>query len=182
MTSGSDWSSVFPVSLAMTSINSARRASSFSPALCRIAARLTAGSLLHAAPLVVARAITPSSCFVVFTRFDVTVFSPAFDLSMRAIIAAPHSRFAAMAGSVSAALRNESVGIGACFVRRSWTRFDAGTLVSRASSEARKRFFSRSKRASLCDNSKTADMKLSPLAPSSSRRIRYAIATSNSAG
>ncbi|CAB4877205.1 unannotated protein [freshwater metagenome] len=166
----------------MTSINSARRASSISPALCRIAARLTAGSLLQDAPLVIARVMTPSSCFVVFTRFAVTVFSPAFDFSIREIIAAPHSRFAAMAGSVSAALRNESVGIGACFARRSWTRFDAGTLVSRALSEARKRFFSRSNRVSLCDSSKTADMKLSSLAPSSSRRIRYAMATSNSAG
>ena len=49
MTSGSAWSSVLPASDAMTSSSSARRASSTSPARCRIAARSSAPSARHPA-------------------------------------------------------------------------------------------------------------------------------------
>ncbi len=163
-------------------MRSARRASRISPALCKIAARLAADIAPQRCPSFAARPMTRVSAAAVFTVFAVMVFSPRVDFSMRPMIPRAHSRFASIAVSVSVALWNPSVAIGACFFWRFWTRWGAGNFSSRSEREARKRFFSRSNNASFSASSNTADMKFSWLAPSSSRRMRYAMATSNSAG
>ena len=163
---------VLPVSLAMTSIRSARCRLRESPTRCRIAARSSPDRRLQAVPAAPAVLITLSRSDSCLRRTESIVLPPRTESGIRANTDMLHSRFAGSDGSVSAVLEKPVVGAELGEIRRSWVRRGRGTSESRSARDAKKRCSSRAKSASFCESSKTADMKLSWLAPSSSRRMR----------
>ncbi len=82
-----------------------------------------------------------------------------------------------VSGSASGSTSSSSGGN-----RRSCVRFGAGITSATPSSDARNRDSSRANSSDDVLSSNTADMKLSWLAFSSRRRMRYEMATSNSVG
>ena len=137
---------VLPVSLAMTSSRSARRASRTSPARCRISARSSPDSAPQALPFSTAVSITvlrvASSVMVAAS----TAAFPRVEVGTRSRMARPQSRLAGRDGSVSGVLSKESCGRGCGGRLRFCCRLAAGTSSSSLSREARKRCFSRSNR------------------------------------
>jgi hypothetical protein len=176
LTSTSPSATVLPVSLAATSIRSARRAASVTAAARRTAARPAPPRAAQAGCAATAPATISSSTEASVTRACSIRSTPSTESAERRWISRPHARLSALAGSVSGSLSKPlpaSRGRSACASsRRLCTRCGAGASTSTSPSEARNRPFSRSNMASFEASSKTADMKFSLEAFSSRRRIR----------
>ena len=178
-------SRVLPASAAITSSRSPRRSAIALPTLRRISARSWPESLPHALPASSVSLISFSASASLVSSLALRVSMPSLVVLERSRIARPHSRLPASAGSVSGVFSKRPAGtktLSSFSVRRFWVRLDAGTSSVTEFSARMKRSSSRLKMDSSVARSKIPDMKFSEEAFSSRRRIRYAIATSNSLG